>query len=197
MFYDAVEVAAVKIAVSNVESLGIYSKDVLIKSIVWLRENYELSGKILYLEKAVWNIYAYLELGFSYDDGREEFQKVATYLHMDMERLFPSRRWQRQRILLNKTNVRNLLGRWNPVLHSMKISEVVTDILDKVSENKKGDYVYYCGKILEESENQKLWEHTFRLSVRKDEATFYDINRSKYYVFVWEEHRNDKDRNCR
>lgn len=197
MFYDAVEVAAVKIAVSNVESLGIYSKDVLIKSIVWLRENYELSGKILYLEKAVWNIYAYLELGFSYDDGREEFQKVATYLHMDMERLFPSGRWQRQRILLNKTNVRNLLGRWNPVLHSMKISEVVTDILDKVSENKKGDYVYYCGKILEESENQKLWEHTFRLSVRKDEATFYDINRNKYYVFVWEEHRNDKDRNCR
>lgn len=47
MFYDTVEIAAIKIAVSNVESLGIYSKDALIKSIVWLREKYEFFGEML------------------------------------------------------------------------------------------------------------------------------------------------------
>lgn len=47
MFYDTVEIAAIKIAVSNVESLGIYSKDALIKSIVWLTEKYEFLEKLL------------------------------------------------------------------------------------------------------------------------------------------------------
>ena len=197
MFYDTVEIAAIKIAVSNVESLGIYSKDALIKSIVWLREKYESFGEIAYLKKAVWNIYAYLELGFSYEDGKEEFQKILEYLHMNVEDMFQEKKWQYRRVLLNKTNVTGILGRWNPVLHSMKISEAVADILNKVSVNMEGNYVYHCGKVLEEDAEKKLWEHTFRLSIRKDEAVLYDINKNKYYVFVWEGHTNDKNSDCR
>ncbi len=42
-------------------------------------------------KKAVWNIYAYLELGFSYEDGKEEFQKILEYLHMNVEDMFQKR----------------------------------------------------------------------------------------------------------
>ena len=93
MLYNAVEVAAIRLAVSGVENLGIYSKEALMKSVVWLREGYEIFGRKAYLEKAVWNVYAYLELGFPFEDGEEEFYKILEYLHKDVEEVFPARKF--------------------------------------------------------------------------------------------------------
>ena len=86
-----------------------------------------------YLEKAVSHIYAYLELGYPYEYGQSEFEKAVNFLQVELEDIFPARKWQNKKIILNKGNVRNLLGRWNPSLHCMKISEVVADIMDKAN----------------------------------------------------------------
>lgn len=74
--YNSMEVEVIKLSVCNIESLGLSIKDVLMQSVVWLREKYEMTGDARYLEKAVWHIYAYLELGYPYENGRAEFQVI-------------------------------------------------------------------------------------------------------------------------
>jgi len=76
MLYNSVEVEAIKLSVKNLENKNISAKEVLLRSIVYLEKHYLLNEKKEYLEKAVWHIYAYLELGFAYDDGKELFEKI-------------------------------------------------------------------------------------------------------------------------
>jgi len=121
MLYNSVEVEAIKLSVKNLENKNISAKEVLLRSIVYLEKHYLLNEKKEYLEKAVWHIYAYLELGFAYDDGKELFEKIFNYMGICIGDIFPDRRWNTEKVILNKTNIRNILGRWNPVLHSMKI----------------------------------------------------------------------------
>ena len=74
--YNGMEVEGIKLGVRNIEDLGLSSKDALEKSVVWLREKYEITGDVRYLDKAVWHIYAYLEMGYPYESAKEEFQAV-------------------------------------------------------------------------------------------------------------------------
>lgn len=183
MLYNSVEVEAIKLSVKNLENKNISSKEVLLRSIVYLEKNYLLNEKKEYLEKAVWHIYAYLELGFTYDDGKELFEKIFDYMGIRIVDIFPDRQWNSEKVILNKTNIRNILGRWNPVLHSMKIEDVVKDILVKVSNKEVGEHLYYCGKIIENTHDRILWEHTFKLYVDLSEAFLLDVNKNKYYMF--------------
>ena len=174
MLYNTVQVEVIKLGICNIEGLGLSSKDILIRSVAWLREKYEMFHEELYLQKAVWHIYAYLDLGFPYEEGQKEFQKILSHLKLTVEEVFP----------LSKTNVRNLLGKWNPRMHSMKITDAVEDIITKVAGKEEGEYTYYCGKMLIQEGEEALWEHTFRLYIRKQEAIFYDVNRNRHYIFV-------------
>lgn len=192
MLHDMVEVEAIKIAVGNLEGLGIPSKEVLIKSVTWLREKYELSGEYRYLVKAVWHIYAYLGLGFSYEEGEREFDTVLKHLNKDREEIFPARQWIYKRVKLSKTNVRNLLGGWNPVLHSMKINDVVSDILHRVENSEKGVYLYHSGKLIVENQEKQLWDQTYKLYIDEEGAVFQNLNKNRYYVLDGRKY----DKNC-
>lgn len=182
MLYNAVEVEIIKLATCNIEGVGLNSKEVLLNSIIWLKESYERTREIVYLRKAVWHIYAYLDMGYPYVDGHEEFQKILEYLHMDEEEVFPFRKWRTKKILLKKGNIRNLLGRWSGNLHSMKINDVVEDIIKNVLDMKEGEYIYHCGRELCCERDEKLWEHTFKLSINCEEAILHDVNANKYYI---------------
>lgn len=185
MLYNKVEVCIIMIAVSNFEGVGISTKEILLGSISWLREQYEKEKKNEYLQKAVWHIYAYLELGYPFEEGTDNFLPILQYLNMSIEQVFPFDKWAYKKVPLKKTYVRNLLGRWNPVLHSMKIEEVVLDIIDKVSKKKEGIYIYHSGKEIAREGTEILWEYTYRLCIKENgEAIFYDINRNKYYMFI-------------
>lgn len=183
MLYNSVEVEAIKLSVKDLEKKNISSKEVLLKSIVYLQKNYLLNEKKEYLEKAVWHIYAYLELGFLYEDGKELFEKIFNYMGIRIGDIFPNKQWNSEIVILNKTNIRNILGRWNPVLHSMKIEDVVRDILMKVLSKEVGEHLYYCGKIIDDTQDRTLWEHTFKLYVDFSEAFLLDVNKNKYYMF--------------
>lgn len=184
MLYNTVQVEVIKLGICNIEGLGLSSTDILIRSVAWLREKYEMFHEELYLQKAVWHIYAYLDLGFPYEEGQKEFQKILSHLKLTVEEVFPLTKWNYKKMPLSKTNVRNLLGKWNPRMHSMKITDAVEDIITKVAGKEEGEYTYYCGKMLIQEGEEALWEHTFRLYVRKQEAIFYDVNRNRHYIFV-------------
>lgn len=184
MLYDKVEIAAIKLALYNIDTFDETGKDILLKSITWLRETYEECLDIIYLQKAVWHIYVYMDLGFPYEDGEEEFEQVLDHLGKSVEELFPGKEYFHRKIELNRVNIRNLLGKWNPKLHSMKIEEAVSDIMKRASDKQEGEYIYHSGKIIERTESKALWEHTFKLCVKQDETVFYDINKNKYYVLI-------------
>ena len=57
-----------------------------------------------------------------------------------------------------------------------------------------GTYIYHSGKIISKSDNENLWEKTFKLYIQED-AILYDVNKKEYYTF-WG-NRHDKNRNCR
>lgn len=75
--YNEVEVKAILIAVHNIENVGLNSKKVLLNSIEWLRCQYEITQDESFLIKAVWHIYAYLELGYPYISGELEFNRIS------------------------------------------------------------------------------------------------------------------------
>ena len=50
--YNVMEVEGIKLGVRNIEDLGLSSKDVLEQSIFWLRDKYEMTGDVRYLDKA-------------------------------------------------------------------------------------------------------------------------------------------------
>ena len=129
--YNGMEVESIKLGVRNIEDLGLSSKDALEQSVVWLREKYETTGDVRYLDKAVWHIYAYLEMGYPYESGEEEFQAVLDALGEKEEEVFPKRSWGSKKVPLKKMRINRLLGKWNPGLQSMKISDAVEDIIEK------------------------------------------------------------------
>lgn len=184
MLYDKVEIEVIKLAVSGLESVGIGSKDVLMKSVAKLREYYEDSSDERYLIKAVWHIYAYLELGFPYESGEKEFDKIIKYMGKTKTELFPERKWRYKKVKLNKTSIRNMIGNWNPILHSMKINDVVNDIIEKVKNRECGEFIYHSGKMIEQTGEKQLWEQTYKLYIDESEVIFHDINENKYFVLA-------------
>ena len=81
--YNSMEVEVIKLGLFNIEALGLSSKEVLEQSVIWLREKYETTGDARYLDKAVWHIYAYLEMGYPYESVRAKFQAVLEALGAD------------------------------------------------------------------------------------------------------------------
>ena len=180
--YNVMEVEGIKLGVRNIEDLGLSSKDVLEQSIFWLRDKYEMTGDVRYLDKAVWHIYAYLEMGYPYESGKKEFQAVLDALGEKEEDVFPKRSWGSKKIPLKKMRINQLLGKWNPGLHSMKISDAVEDIIEKSLNRQIGEYTYHCGKVIKQDGENTLWENTCKLYVREKEVVFHNVNKGKYYI---------------
>lgn len=183
MLYSKVDVQIIKLAVTNIESQGISSKQVLMDSIRWLTEKYVETLEVTYLNKAVLHIYCYLELGYPYDLGRKEFNLILQYLGKEEEELFPKKKYKYNKIALNRANVKKILGRWNPKLHCMKIDEVIEDIMKKIKNKDCGEYSYYSGRVLIKTDEECLWERTFKLYVDVEETIFHHLNENKYYFF--------------
>lgn len=199
MYYNEIEVEAIKLGIGGIESVKKNSREILISSVAWLIEKYDTISDKQYLEKAVWHIYAYLELGYPYESGQDVFDKVLQKLGQSREELFPANQWFYKPIILKRSNINQLLGKWNPKLQSMKIKEAVEDIVNNVEDGRKGTFLYHCGKIIREIEGEMLWEKTFKLYVYEDEAILRDINKNKYYLLKQEEaHGTDRgNRRCK
>ena len=79
MLYNTVQVEVIKLGICNIEGLGLSSKDILIRSVAWLREKYEMFHEELYLQKAVWHIYAYWIWDFLMKKARKNSKR---YFHI-------------------------------------------------------------------------------------------------------------------
>lgn len=161
----------------------------LLNSIEWLRCQYEITQDESFLIKAVWHIYAYLELGYPYISGELEFNRILNCLQLDINTVFPKKGWAYKKVALKKSNINQILGRWHPHFQSMKIEAAILDIIDKVENKKIGSFIYHCGKMLEQKDNKALWEKTFTFSGKRKENAWKELSEYQKECGV----KNDSD----
>ncbi len=183
-----VEIEGIKLAVSRFYRTDAFlCREILMESIRWLLGRYEQRKEEADLRKALCHMRVYGELGFPYEDIKDQSERAFDLLEADKEVRKAFRKAFCKEIVVNKTRINRLLGRWNPARHSMKITEAVEDIIRKVNEQEEGDSLYHCGREIAVDGEEGLWEHTFRLQIRNGEAVFHDVNNNQYYLLLKEE----------
>lgn len=173
-------VNAVKTALSNIESVDLSPKEVLTDSIDWLYDRYSVGGDERYLKQALNHIQAYVQLGFPYEDNEQIFDRVLTVLKVDrVQVLFLDEKYTKM-IKLNKNQIRGMIRKWNPHIHSMTINSVIEDVMDKVKGEKSGIYTYASGK--KNVNGKSVPKDEYRLLIYGEKAQFFDVTQKLYYT---------------
>lgn len=118
----------------------------------------------------------YMEEGFFKKGEDDEFCKI-------WNDLFETEDYSYQMgksIRANKIEIRNVLIKWNPRRHSMKIQDVVNDILKKVENKKFGQYNYWT----EHNIRGQVERFSYVLCISEIGAVLYDEQKKIYYNFV-------------
>lgn len=174
-------IETIRLAIIDLEKQGFKTGKVLLDSIKWLYERYLITGDERYLQQSMKHMQVYLEEGNHYEDGSRIFDYILEVLKLDKEEVLLNVYRGSTEIKANKSQVRRMLGRWNPHIHSMSIKEVIDDIIDKVNKEKEGTYYYYSGRVLDKG-NQETAKDKYRLTIRRGEAQFWDMRRNLYYT---------------
>ena len=175
-----ISMEAVKLALNNIEEAGLDSKEVLKDSIGWLYERYSVTGDCSYMKQALHHIQAYVQLGFPYEEEQRLFDRILDVLGaVKTQVMFLDERYTKT-IRLNKHQVRSMIGRWNPQIHSMPINAVVDDVIDKVKYEKEGIYTYISGR--RRLEGRETARDEYRLIIYGHRAQFFDIGKKLYYT---------------
>ena len=174
-------VEVIKLALHNIESFGMSGRKIIKGSIVYLWECYQKEMQKEYLEKAVCHAYAFMEMGYPYEELQKVMNPILNILEIDEGKMIL--RGGNRKISVSRANIRRVLGRWNPRLQSMKIEEAVSDILNKINENKQGLFVYHCGKVIQQNKANILWEKTYYLEIDNEDVIFHDVIKNRHYIF--------------
>ncbi len=168
-------VEAIKVAAGSVQYKNLSVKNTLIGAVDQLLYYYQNSEDKKYAETAVLHIQAYLEMGFSYDEGKEIFDGILEILETSRENKFPQKFYAPKIVKLNKSQVRNMIQRWPASSkQTIKINDLVEEIIHKVRNQENGIYYYKCA----------VTDDMYELVVGEDEVFFHDLRRGIFYTFV-------------
>lgn len=175
-----ISMEAVKLALNNIEEAGLDAKEVLADSITWLYDRYYETKDRKYLEQALRNIQAYIQLGYPYEEEQELFDRILRLLGAEkMQVMFLDEKYTKT-VKLNKHQVRGMIGKWNPHIHSMSINSVVEDVMDKVKYEKEGVYSYRSGQRI--FRGKEIPKDEYRLIIYGHKAQFFDMGQGLYYT---------------
>uniref|UniRef100_UPI00405686F2 hypothetical protein n=1 Tax=Agathobacter sp. TaxID=2021311 RepID=UPI00405686F2 len=167
-------IEAIKLAAGSVQYKDLSVKETFMEAVSQLHRYYKDSQNTKYLETAVLHIQAYLEMGFSYEEGKTIYDKILKDLGTTKEDKFPRKFYAAKKIKLNKTQVKSMIKKWPASPHqTMKIAEVVEDIIEKVERKEVGIYYYKCA----------VTEDMYELVISEKEIFFHDLRRGIFYTF--------------
>lgn len=168
-------IEAIKLAAGSVQYKNISVQKTFIDTVFQLYQYYENSKELKYLEIAVLHIQAYLEMGFLYDTGKEVYDLVLKELGTTRELKFPRKFYAAKQIKLNKAQVKSMIKKWPASPHqSMKIDEVVSDVIEKVKRKETGIFYYKC----------EVTKDMYELVISEKEMFFHDLRRGIFYTFI-------------
>lgn len=167
------EIIAIKTSVHCLDSHSVSIKDTLAASVDWEYKYYLSTHDHNYLYTGLLIIEAYLQLGFSYEFGQEHFDKILTALEINPQSLFPCYKHSTV-IKLNKSQINSVFGRWYPNPKSpLKKPEMIDEIINNVSNRKKGIYTY-----------KNNYGQAIELVITDTECYLHDIRYAKFYTFM-------------
>ena len=173
------QIEAIKLSVIGLpETTGLTVSQVLVDDIQLLYSRYLASGKNELLIQAIVHIQAYLEMGFVYDQEEQLFDLILHRLGTEKRLVFPKRYYAAKKVKLNRNSVRRIIKKW-PKTKSrpFTIDELISDIIDKVTNRKFG--IYYYESIQGENNIVGMYE----LVIDNNESYFHDMICRKYYIF--------------
>lgn len=172
---NSLYIEAIKLAAGSVQYKNLSVQNTFIDAVSQLYQYYQNSQNIKYLETAVLHIQAYLEMGFSYEDGKSIYDNILKELGTTKELKFPKKFYSAKLIKLNKTQVKRMIKKWPASPHQkMKIDEVVEDIIKKVKQRENGIFYYKCA----------VTEDMYELVISEKEMFFHDLRRGIFYTFI-------------
>ncbi len=134
----------------------------------------------IYLQIALTQTYAYMEMGFCYQDNQECFDELLRRLGTCRELEFPRMIFPSERIPLNKSRLRSAIGKWIPPRDQRLTGpELYADMIKKVSDCEEGYYEYTSGAVKKNQSNAGRLE----LFVGARDSYLYNVDRDIYYLF--------------
>jgi len=131
-----------------------------------------------FMQCAAEYILAYLDLGFSYLEHKELFDRVLTaagYTEAELRALSKRNR----EFPLNKSRIEALLGRWARSSHNSHTKpQAVAEIMRLVEAMIPGHYQFYCAR--QEGDYCAM----FVLHIEDDDAVIHDVVGNKFYRLV-------------
>lgn len=171
---------AIKLAITDIESSGLSGQEVLTDSITWLYGRYLITGDERYLRHALNHIRVYLQQGFPYKKCGQMFEHILDVLQMNpIQIMFIDEKYTKP-VKLNKNQIRRMIRKWNPHVHSMPIHMVVEDIIKRVTDRQDGIYSYMSGK--KKIDGKVVPKDEYRLLVYEGKAQFLDLTEKLYYT---------------
>lgn len=168
-------IEAIKMAAGSVQYRNLSVKRTIIgaaEQLCWYYEN--LKDKS-YLETATLHMQAYLEMGFPYEEGAEVFDRILESLGTTREMQFPEKFYTSKKVKRSKSQVRSMMRNWSASpRQSMKIGEVVEDIIRKTEKKETGIFYYECA----------VTGDLYELVISEKEMFFHDIRRGIFYTFI-------------
>lgn len=172
---DIQYVEAIKLAAGGGQYRSLSVKKTLIEAVEQLYVFYVNSSEKKYLEVSKLFIQAYLEMGFSYQEGKKVFDLILNELGECREIEYPKKIYAERKIKLNKAQVRSMIKRWPASPNQvMKIDEVVEDIIYKVKSKAIGIYYYEC----------TVTKDVYELVINENETFFHDLKRGAFFTLL-------------
>lgn len=171
------EIEALKLSVMTSSRLGVSREELLLNSIEKSMEFYEKEPKEEFLLGALLDIQAYLELGFSYRTNEELFDEVLGRYGKNRVQVFPKPFYAATKVKLNRSQVRGMLRKWSGAQkNNLSITQVVEDIIEKVTSREKGVH-YYTNYLAGATPD------IYELVIQEEECYFHDVKCDRFYVF--------------
>lgn len=163
---------------------GISICETVDSSIRYLREWYLETKEYRYLELALLQMQACFEMGVVKKKELELYTEICQLANVTLKDLLKKKLYLSKEIKLNKSQVKGMIRRWKPSKNNpMTISEVVEDIITKVSEHKEGRYIYRYVKQRNSGNKDWMKEDLYILLINKSETVFFDVKNFICYTF--------------
>lgn len=164
---------------------GLTIRGTVRKNLNWLKMWYNQEKDREFLELALLQICAVFRMGLVKEADIALYNEICALAETSMEELLESYIGMAKTIKVSRQGIYGLVGKWMPSRkNQMKKSEVVDDIMDKLVNNREGEY-YYC---YERGRNRNSYpemmkKDLYKLVINREERFFLDLKQFRIYTF--------------
>lgn len=155
------------------------------RSLIWLKEWYKQQGDLRYLDLALLEISALCQMGLAQEEDRALYGELCALAGTDMEKVMGSCAGLAKPVKVSRASIRSLIGKWMPNKNnSMTKSDVVEDIIDKLENQKEGQYYYnYEKSWLRNRQSEEAKRDLYKLVINQEESFLLDLKKFRIYTF--------------